>query len=186
MIAPPRKRLSSNRFIFSPISLDRLEDFHQYSTSKEFYEFLEFEPFQSIDETSKYLEKLIHRSSCEKNQYYYVIDKESDELLGTFGLINLDSRIKSIEIGYGINPKHWGKGIFGGVLDFFIPFCFEELDLNKIHAKTDEKNIASIKGLQKKKFSLDGTLRHHYLYSNGTYSNAVVLSILRKDWLKNE
>ncbi len=106
------KDLHSERLDLVQINKDGLPDMHEYSIKREFYEYLEFEPFKTIEETKEYLEKLIKRSNSEIAHYWYIRLKENKKVIGTFGLLDYNIRKGSTEIGYGLSPDYWGGGFF--------------------------------------------------------------------------
>ena len=50
---------------FTHFSISGLEEMHRYSTDERLYEFFEFAPFKTIDETKAYIGKLLDRMSGE-------------------------------------------------------------------------------------------------------------------------
>ena len=112
---------------FDHFSKDALEEMHRYSVDQTFYEHYEFDAFTSIDETSKYMDKLINRMSGDMNERvttYWLIRRKSDNyLIGTAGLIDLNFARQSIEWGYGVDPKLWGKGYILQIQEFLRHIC---------------------------------------------------------------
>jgi len=47
------------RIYFTRISMEGLEEMHAYSTDERLYEYFEYDPFITIDDTKQYLQKLI-------------------------------------------------------------------------------------------------------------------------------
>ena len=58
-------KLIGKNIYLRKLSLDVLEDMHEYSRIEEFYAYMEFSPHKSVKETKVYLQKLIDR---EKNR----------------------------------------------------------------------------------------------------------------------
>ena len=105
---------SESELFFEYLSLDGLEEMHQYSKDERLYEFFEFEPFKQISETKEYIQKLLQRMSGqfgEKSTKYWFVRRRSDNrLVGTATLVNLNYTRQSIEWGYGVDPELWGNG----------------------------------------------------------------------------
>ena len=100
---------------FEPLSMSGLEEMHKYSIDERLYEFFEFKPFETINDTKNYINKLLNkRMSYEGDQkqgmYWFVRRVNDKKLLGTACVVNIDYSRKSLEWGYGIDPKLWGKG----------------------------------------------------------------------------
>lgn len=176
------KDLHSKRIDLIRISKDGLADMHEYSTKPEFYKFLEYDPFKTIEETDKYLEKLIKRSNSETGHYWFIKLKNEKKIIGTFGLLDIDVRKGSAEIGYGISPDYWGKGLFKEALMVVLRYLFVDLQYHRVWAKTQSNNIPSIQALEKCGFKREGTMRDYYLSTKGERYDTTLLSILSDEF----
>ena len=175
--------LSGKRIDLVKINKEGLYDLHEYSTKPEFYEYLEFEPFKTIEETRTYLDKLIARSNSETGHYWFITLRDENKIIGTFGLLNIDWRKGITEIGYGLSPDFWGRGYFREALQLVLQYLFENVNFHRVWAKTQSDNVKSIRALENNGFMKEGLLRDFYLSSRGRRHHAVVLSILRDEYL---
>jgi ribosomal-protein-alanine N-acetyltransferase len=66
-------------------------------------------------------------------------------------------------------------------LEAVIAYGFQQLMLNRIEAYIDPDNISSRKLLLKAGLTEEGTLREYY-YEKGQFVDAVIFSILRRDY----
>ncbi len=87
---------------------------------------------------------------------WYVVEKESDRLIGMFSILHMQGN-NNYHIGYALMPNEWGKGyatelLLAGVVHFFANFKEQQL-----FAITQPENIASEKVLAKAGFTLKGT-----------------------------
>jgi len=169
---------SSNSIRLEPVSFQGLHDFHEYSLMPELYQYLEYDPFLSIDDSKNYLQKLISRSNSPLCQYWFIKLGSPGKVVGTFGLHSLNIQRKSVEIGFGVSPLYSGKGIFTAAAKILIEFCFFSLDLRRISALTHAKNPGSIAALSKIGFVKEGQLRDYYRDTAGKWSDAVIFSLI--------
>ncbi|WP_418302662.1 GNAT family N-acetyltransferase [Lysinibacillus fusiformis] len=86
-----------------------------------------------------------------------------------------------IEIGYDLKPAYWGQGIMQKALGKIIHFAFTSMEINKIEAKVEPENKASIRLLGKLNFCQEGVLRQHE-FEKGKYVDLVLFSILRSEY----
>ena len=93
--------LESLRLKLERVSMDYLEDYHGYSVTNKFFEFLEYKPFNSKEESKRYLQKLINRTESKSNHYWF-IKLKSNQVIGTIGLLDIDYRKGMAEIIKGI------------------------------------------------------------------------------------
>jgi ribosomal-protein-alanine N-acetyltransferase len=178
--------LASPKIKLSKICLNNktLDEMTEYSILPEFYEHMEFYPFKNKKETELYLNKLINRSSADNCHYWFILDN-TDKVIGTFGVFDIDTRKGSAEIGYGLSPKYWGQGLFKESLSLVLDYLFYEKKFSRICAKTQTSNQASIHGLLKLGFKEEGVLRNFYLSEKTSeYYDATILSILKNEYIK--
>ncbi len=64
-----------------------------------------------------------------------------------------------------------------------IAFGFRTLQLNRIEARCEIKNIASARVMEKAGMKFEGILRQHAFYK-GAFRNFKMYSILRKEWVE--
>ena len=155
-----------------------LADMHVYSILDEFYEYLEFDPFQSLEETRSYLCTLIERSLSDSCQYWFIRLRDEGIVVGTIGLHSLDSSRLSVEVGYGVSPIYQGRGIFSQSFELVLDYAFLDLNLTRVVARTDADNKGSIKGLIRHGFTCEGVMRSYYKYNNGSHSDCALFSKL--------
>lgn len=158
-----------------------LLDMHTYSILEEFYQYLEFDPFQSLEETRSYLCSLIDRSMSDNCQYWFIKLQAEGVVVGTIGLHSLNKSRLSAEVGYGLSPNYQGRGIFTHSLELILQYAFSELRLTRIVARTDAGNQGSIKGLLRNGFVCEGVMRSYYRYKDGSYSDCSLFSKLSSE-----
>lgn len=177
--------LDGNRIDLVAISENGLDDMYEYSKKPEFYRYLELEPHQNIEETKKYLRKLAKRSKPGRGHYWFIKLKAENKVIGTFGVVNLDKKRSSAEIGYGLSPDYWGQGYFSEALMMVLRHLFTDLGFHRIWAKTQSDNVASIQAIEKAGFKEEGVMRDFYLSGNGKWHDADLFSILRDEFVNH-
>ena len=185
----PGSDLFESDIYFEPLSMSGLEEMHEYSIDERLYEFFEFKPFETINDTKNYINKLLNkRMSYEGDQkqgmYWFVRRKIDNKLIGTANFVNINYSRKSLEWGYGIDPKLWGKGYILKIQECLKKYVFETLDFNRLHGVTmisNERTISSILSCGMKK---EGLLRDYY-FKNGNYIDGWMYSMLKSDYIEN-
>ena len=110
-------------------------------------------------------------------------EKIDNKLIGTANFININYSRKSLEWGYGIDPKFWGNGYILKIQEYLKKYVFETLNFNRLHGVTmitNERTISSILSSGMKK---EGILRDYY-FKNGNYIDGWMYSMLKSDYLK--
>lgn len=165
------------------ISDNFIDDMWEYSKDERLYKYFEFECHKSKKETKKYLEKLLQRHSKPESFYWFIKDKLSSKVIGSIGIVKIDSRKMSCEIGFALSPLYWGKGFFHDALNLVVKDLFLEKKFNRIQAITLITNHRSIKALKRIGFKAEGEIRDYYRMSNLNYVNAQLLGILNKEYV---
>ena len=128
-------------------------------------------------ETINYLNKLIKRSDSKYTQYWFIILKENKKTIGTIGLINFSKENNSVEIGYGLSPDYWNKGIFNSSAKLLLNSVFLKYGINNFIAKTSLQNTNSINALEKIGFLKEKVLKNFYVYFDGHTEDAQILKL---------
>lgn len=110
------------------------------------------------------------------------VERVSD---GTFiGWCTLDRwnpDYRSASLGCCFDAAAWGHGYATEAARMLLQWAFETLDLNRVQAETDTRNLASARVLEKLGFEREGTLREDCVV-NGEVSDSWVFGLLRREW----
>ncbi|KOS69346.1 GNAT family acetyltransferase [Lysinibacillus contaminans] len=111
---------------------------------------------------------------------FTIIERESNEIIGTCGFNSIDFENSKAEIGVSIAKAYWGMGYASEGINALVNYTFQTLELNRIEAKVEPENVNSIKVLTKLNFTFEGTLRQ-YEKSKGKLIDINMYSRLRTD-----
>ena len=76
------------------------------------------------------------------------IERASDgQLLGDCSLFNLHEASRRAELGYALACAAWGQGYMHEALRALLGFGFSQLELNRVEADIDPRNLASAKSV---------------------------------------
>ena len=109
-----------------------------------------------------------------------------DEVLeGTFvgwcSLSRWNPEHRRASLGYCYDHPAWGRGYATEAAQALLRWAFDALDLNRIQAETDTRNLASARVLEKLGFVREGTLREDCVV-NGEVSDSWVYGLIRREW----
>ena len=155
--------------------------FKNWVTEEKVTKFLTWQPHKNADETRQLLNEWI--KSYEKADYYFwtIELKSTHELVGDISAVNVDEATESIELGYGIGSRWWGKGITAEAGRALVKFFFEEVKAKRVYAKHASKNPNSGKFMQKIGMKKDGVIRQSWKCNQGIV-DAVYYSILKDEY----
>ncbi len=106
---------------------------------------------------------------------------DDQALIGTCTLFHLDAQCRRAEIGYALRHDTWGQGYMQEALLAVLGYGFEVLQLNRIEADIDPRNLASAKILLRLGFVCEGVLRERWIV-NGEKSASAFYGLLAADW----
>lgn len=107
--------------------------------------------------------------------------RDSNTIIGTTTLFNLNLDNGRAELGYAMSHAHWGKGYMNEALNALVSHAFEAMDLRRLEADVDPRNAASIRVLEKLGFQREGFLRERW-HVNGEIQDAFFYGLLRREW----
>ncbi|NUO58676.1 MAG: GNAT family N-acetyltransferase, partial [Hamadaea sp.] len=103
------------------------------------------------------------------------------EFLGWCSLNQWNPDFRSASLGYCFAEAAWGHGYATESARALLRWAFDTLDLNRVQAEADTRNVASARVLEKLGFVLEGTLREDCIV-NGDVSDSWVYGLLRREW----
>jgi ribosomal-protein-serine acetyltransferase len=110
--------------------------------------------------------------------YGVIVD---DSIAGTVGFHHAELRNDRSEVGYWLAPPFQGRSIGSRAVDLALDAAFQFTSVNRIDAKVQPENKASIKLLEKLGFQLEGVERGGIKFGN-EYRDHRVYSLLRGDY----
>ena len=110
------------------------------------------------------------------------MDRVSDRaFVGWCGLTRWNPDYRSASMGYCLAAAAWGHGYATEAARAVLQWAYETLDLNRVQAETDTRNVASAHVLEKLGFVREGTLREDCIV-NGEVSDSWVFGLIRREW----
>lgn len=110
------------------------------------------------------------------------VARRSDEsFIGWCTLNSWNPTFRSASLGYCFVESAWGCGYATESADALLTWAYASLDLNRVQAETDTRNLGSAKLLEKLGFLREGTLRQDCVV-DGDVSDTWVYGLLRSDW----
>ncbi len=101
--------------------------------------------------------------------------------LGWCGLTRWNPGFRSASLGYCLDDGAWGHGYATEAAYALLHWAFDALDLNRVQAEADTRNVASARVLAKLGFVHEGTLREDCIV-NGDVSDSWVFGLLWREW----
>ena len=111
-----------------------------------------------------------------------IVVRETDRLIGSTGLSQIDLRNQNASFGMMIGEKSaWGKGYGTEATRLVVRYAFEELHLNRVQLHVYAYNLRGIRVYEKVGFRREGVLRQAHVYDN-RFWDTVVMAMLCEEW----
>ncbi|MCW5517876.1 GNAT family N-acetyltransferase [Muriicola sp. Z0-33] len=150
--------LQTQRLLLRQFNLQDADFILQLLNTPNWLKFIGDKGVRTREDAIEYLENGPIKSYNENGFGLWMVAlKETDTPIGMCGLVNRES-LQDIDIGFAFLPEFMQLGYGYEIASATLKYGKEVLDLGKIVAITDPKNIASIKLLTKIGLSFEKTL----------------------------
>lgn len=177
--------LQTKRLILREIRESDEDSIFEIYSDQKVAEYDNFEPIDKKEYAIKCIRRYIDNFHEHEEIRWGLARKEDDVLVGTCGLSDFDEEVGMCEIGYDLMRSQWNRGYMTEAIEKIVEFAFEKINVNRIQADTDPKNIASMCVLEKNNFKREGHLRHNVFFK-GQLWDSVIFGILRSDYEKGK
>lgn len=114
-------------------------------------------------------------------EQFIILNKASNAVIGTCVLFRIDTTNRNAEIGYALGRDYWGAGYVNEAVTALIDHAFGELNLHRLNAVIDPRNIPSAKALLRLGFRHEGTQRQSYVDA-GEFVDSGLYALLSPEW----
>ncbi len=178
----PEVVLNTERLVLRPTCADDLGDFVRVGSSLEVARNTGTFPHPFTREfASERLQK--HRKSLEDGTgvCFAIRLRSTGAGIGTTGFFGFSREHGLAEVGYVIDPEHWGMGYATESLRAVVRHAFEDWGIRKLSACYFADNPASGRVLEKVGFVREGVRRKH-LVRFGECRDDCMMALLRDEW----
>ena len=138
-------------------------------------------------ETSEAFQNYVKMALQKKAQQtavpFLVYDKRIDANAGCTRYMNIDPKNKVLEIGSTwIGREFQGTGLNSAMKHLMIQNAFLTMGYEKVEFRIDERNIRSLKAVEKLGASLEGVLRKNVYLLDGYKRNTCCYGLLKEEW----
>lgn len=117
---------------------------------------------------------------------FIIVENKNNFPIGAINLMNIDYKNLHCDWGYYIGETSYRMGGYSIEAEYLIlEYAFQNLGMNKVYCQTLAYNSKVIGIHTKFGFKIDGTLRKHYKENNNSFTDVVVMSILKEEFEKS-
>lgn len=179
------KTLETERLILRRFKLSDAEAMYKnWASSDEVTKYLTWPTHGDIEVTRKLLDFWIQSYNDEKNYQWCIELKSIGEAIGSIGVVALNENIEAVEVGYCIGSKFWRQGITTEAFKALIEFFFMEVEVNRIEACHDPRNVGSGKVMLKCGLKYEGTKIQGGRNNTGI-CDVALYGLVKDQWIEN-
>lgn len=135
--------------IYAMHSIDKVNEFIPYNTWTEWQ-----------DAEDWFAEKVEKRREEKFGEQFVIADKTNGELVGTCLAFDYQPSNQSLEVGYVLAPKHWGKGIMFEAISCFVNQLLAINPVKTLIASIERENHASLRLIERLGFEQSSELQN--------------------------
>jgi len=138
-------------------------------------------PAKSIDEAIEFIGKIQGLEKEGKSITWVLSFPHDGKLIGTLCFWNIEPENRRAEIGYGLHPDHWGKGLMHEALDAVLKYGFETMKLHTATANLTPENLASVAVLERHGFVREAYFKERWRHlTENRFEDAVAYTLFER------
>ncbi len=175
--------ISTERLILRGVGLSDTESIFRYRSNPQIYEFQNWRPRTLQDVHDFIREKISKEINISDTWYQFgIIIKETNELVGDFGVHFIDPDNLQAEIGFTLSLEYQGKGYALEAAVSVINYLFSNLKKHRIIASVDPRNVKSIALLDRIGMRKEAHFKKS-IWFNEEWADDMVYAVLKEEWI---
>ncbi|MEU4832198.1 GNAT family protein [Streptosporangium sp. NPDC023615] len=174
--------IRGKRLRLREVTIDDVDALHAVYGDPTATEHLPFDP-RTREEVEETIVEAMKARTAEPRLLYVLVVTGLDDG-DAFGVARLHIEADhphSAEIGLGLRPDQWGRGIGTDLIRLILAFGFRDLRLHRIWGARSPANTAAQLAMLVAGMVEEGRIRHH-VRARGTWRDSIVHSALEDEW----
>jgi [ribosomal protein S5]-alanine N-acetyltransferase len=175
--------LETERLVLRAVTADDTAAIYRIMSDPRVTRYFGQAPMAEPAEAVERIERIQAAFADQSGVRWALAPRQGGELIGSGGFWRIDKRHFRAEIGYELDPEHWGQGLVTEALRAMLGFGFANMGLHSVEANIDPANVGSRRVLEKLGFVQEGYFRENYwVYDEDRFSDTAAFSLLASDW----
>lgn len=177
--------LETDRLILRKFNLDDAQDVFAYASNPEVARYVTWDAHATIENSIAFINWVLERYNAGRTSDWAIVLKETGQVVGSIGLVEMDDKNARCEVGYVIAQPIWGRGLMPEALRRVVRFLLEEGGVNRVEAIHVLENEASGKVMEKVGMTFEGILKQR-IQAKGQFWDVKQYSIIKSDWKRQQ
>jgi ribosomal-protein-alanine N-acetyltransferase len=148
-------RISTRRFVLRPFTVMDIDRLHALGTQPHLRRFLWDDLIISRDRAAEEVERGLENAARHGIGYWVVESQKGNDMIGFCGF-RLIGHGPEIELMYGLERAHWGKGLATEASRAALAWLWSSTRYQRVYARTDPPNTKAIAVMQRLGMQFDG------------------------------
>jgi RimJ/RimL family protein N-acetyltransferase len=173
----------TERLRLRPFRAGDLPAFAGYRSTPEVARYQSWDETYSMDDAEQFLAEQRRVSFGEPGEWVQLAaaDRASGELCGDCAVKVLSDQPATAEVGVTFAPAHQGSGLATEALAAVITKLFDDHDIHRIYAETDDRNTAVHRLFERLGFRCEARLVEADWFKD-EWTTVLVYATLRREW----
>jgi RimJ/RimL family protein N-acetyltransferase len=175
--------IETDRLTLRPFVADDFDAFHAMQSDEEVARYLYGEPKSPAESCDHLARKSAGSAWAAEGDWLSaaVVERESAIVVGDLSLRWVSERDRTAEIGFIFDPRHQGKGFATEAARALIDWAFGAGGLHRVVGRTEARNTASSRVLEKLGMRLEAHLVENE-WVKGEWQSELDYAILDREW----
>lgn len=166
-----------------PLSESHIPDLCRVGLDERIWRFMRYGMVLTEDQMRAWVLSILEKQAMGNDLPFAVIHLASGRAVGATRYLNIQPDQRYLEIGgswYGVDYQRTGVNTEAKYL--LLKHAFEDRGVIRVQIKTDLRNVASQRAIERLGAKKEGILRKHMILPNGYIRDSVIYSIIDDDW----
>ncbi|MGJ8681765.1 GNAT family N-acetyltransferase [Paraglaciecola sp.] len=178
-------RLEDDYVVLEPMSQRHCADLFSAGADPAIWQWTTSNYCSSIQSTEAWVKTCLANQQAAIQLPFVVLDKKTQQVVGSTSYLNIFLEHKAIEIGYTfLNPLVQRSYVNRRCKLLLLNHAFEVLKLNRVAFQTHEKNQQSRNAILGLGATFEGIHRYARIQHDGSLRNSAFYSVIKPEWPK--
>jgi [ribosomal protein S5]-alanine N-acetyltransferase len=178
MQVPKEITINTDRLIIRLVEHRDLPALFDVNSNDAVTRYLPYASWQSMDDAQAWYERALTRHETGVVWQFVIVLRESERAIGACLFFNFNEPSQRAETGYVLGQAYWSKGYAHEAMKGMVHYAFDTLNLRRLEAQVDPRNVASCKLLERLGFEREGLQRQNF-FGKGEFSDTALYGLLR-------
>ena len=171
------EELVTSRLLIRRFTSDDAQSYFDIFSNTDVMRYWSSPPLSTFAQAEKRIADIVDRYR-KRDLFQFALERKRDgKIVGTCTLYHIHEQNRRAEIGYALGRPFWGQGYMHEALLALIDHAFGALQLHRLEADIDPRNLASARSLERLGFKREGLLRERWIVG-GAVSDSALYGLL--------